>query len=164
MSTTEPILKLKFLSHGTLECRDLKRSRHFYEHFLGFEVMQTSERSLLMRLGGDNTLGVVENKNRAPDAEMAVYTHNGVDVSTDQEVDAAFKTIHEQAEHWGLSILTEPTVMHGAYSFYFRDVDGNCWEIVANPDGGYSRFFAHGNMTGVGHMAQGFRFYRPSDK
>jgi catechol-2,3-dioxygenase len=39
-------LKLNFLSHGTLESRDLAFSRRFYEEFLGLEVVQTS-RSLL---------------------------------------------------------------------------------------------------------------------
>ena len=36
----EPTLKLKFISHGTLECRDLAFTRRFYEEFLGFEVVQ----------------------------------------------------------------------------------------------------------------------------
>ena len=37
-----PALKLNFLSHGTLESRDLAFSRRFYEEFLGLEVVQTS--------------------------------------------------------------------------------------------------------------------------
>ena len=35
-----PVLKLNFLSHGTLESRDLTFSRRFYEEFLGLEVTQ----------------------------------------------------------------------------------------------------------------------------
>jgi hypothetical protein len=27
---------------------------------------------------------------------------------------------------------------HGAYCFYVLDLDGNCWEILANRVGGYS--------------------------
>ena len=37
-----PALKLNFLSHGTLESRDLAFSRRFYEEFLGLDVIQTS--------------------------------------------------------------------------------------------------------------------------
>jgi catechol-2,3-dioxygenase len=37
-----PALKLRFLSHGTLESRDLAFSRRFYEEFLGLEIVQTS--------------------------------------------------------------------------------------------------------------------------
>jgi catechol-2,3-dioxygenase len=44
-----PALKLRFLSHGTLESRDLAFSRRFYEEFLGLEVVQTSPISLLIR-------------------------------------------------------------------------------------------------------------------
>lgn len=36
-----PRLKLKFLSHGTLESKDLARSRRFYEEFLGPSPPQT---------------------------------------------------------------------------------------------------------------------------
>ena len=48
----EPALKLNFLSHGTLESRDLEFTRKFYEEFLGFEVHRTSPISLIVRLGG----------------------------------------------------------------------------------------------------------------
>ena len=51
-----PALKLNFLSHGTLESRDLAFSRRFYEEFLGLEVVQTSPISLLIRLGGPTRL------------------------------------------------------------------------------------------------------------
>ena len=56
---SRPALKLNFLSHGTLESRDLGFSRRFYEEFLGLEVVQTSPISLLVRLGGPNTIAVV---------------------------------------------------------------------------------------------------------
>ena len=58
-----PALKLNFLSHGTLESRDLAFSCRFYEEFLGLEVVQTSSISLLIRLGGPNTVAVVYSKN-----------------------------------------------------------------------------------------------------
>ena len=35
-----PTLKLSFLSHGTLESKDLEFTRRFYEQFFGFEVVQ----------------------------------------------------------------------------------------------------------------------------
>ena len=57
-----PALKPNFLSHGTLESRDLAFSRRFYEEFLGLEVVQTSPISLLIRLGGPNTIAVVYSK------------------------------------------------------------------------------------------------------
>jgi catechol 2,3-dioxygenase-like lactoylglutathione lyase family enzyme len=42
-STKAPLLNIKFLSHGTLESRDLQASRRFYEEVLGLEVIQQIE-------------------------------------------------------------------------------------------------------------------------
>src|SRR5437763_9081696 len=94
-----PALKLNFLSHGTLESRDLAFSRRFYEEFLGFEVVQTSPISLLVRLGGANSIAVVYSKQPH---EMNLLNHNGLDVRTKDEVDAAYRTVCDQAETWKL--------------------------------------------------------------
>src|SRR5258707_7982768 len=90
-----PVLKLNFLSHGTLESRDLAFSRRFYEEFLGFEVVQTSPISLLVRLGGANTIAVVYSKHVG---EMNLLNHNGLDVRTKDEVDAEYCTVCAQAD------------------------------------------------------------------
>ncbi len=68
VQATEPALKLKFLSHGTLESKDLEAARKFYAEFLGFEVIRTSKISLMIRLGGHHIYAVVENRKR--DSEM----------------------------------------------------------------------------------------------
>ena len=90
-----PALKLNFLSHGTLESRDLGFSRRFYEEFLGLDVIQTSPISLLIRLGGPNTIAVVYSKNVG---DMNLLNHNGLDVRTQEEVDEAHRIVCEQAE------------------------------------------------------------------
>jgi hypothetical protein len=94
-----PALKLNFLSHGTLESRDLTFSRRFYEEFLGLEVIQTSPMSLLIRLGGPNTIAVVYSKNVGG---MNLLNHNGLDVRTREEVDEAHRIVCAQAEQWHL--------------------------------------------------------------
>jgi catechol 2,3-dioxygenase-like lactoylglutathione lyase family enzyme len=90
-----PALKLNFLSHGTLETRDVAFSRRFYQEFLGLEVVQTSPISLLIRLGGPNTIAVVYSKQAHA---MSLLNHNGLDVRTQDEVDAAHRVVVEQAE------------------------------------------------------------------
>src|SRR6266852_1352660 len=109
-----PALKLNFLSHGTLESRDLAFSRRFYEEFLGFEVVQTSPISLLVRLGGANTIAVVFSKHVG---EMNLLNHNGLDVRTKDEVDAAYGTVCAEAETWRLKKISKPHLQHGTYSF-----------------------------------------------
>src|SRR5947199_904640 len=94
-----PALKLNFLSHGTLESRDLAFSRRFYEEFLGLEIVQTSPISLLIRLGGPNTIAVVYSKQAH---EMNLLNHNGLDVRTQEEVDATHRIVCTEADKWKL--------------------------------------------------------------
>src|SRR5258708_26961046 len=85
-----PALNVNVLSHGSLESRDLGFSRRFYEEFLGLEVVQTSPISLLIRLGGPNTIAVVYSKQVG---EMTLLNHNGLDVHSQEEVDEAYRTV-----------------------------------------------------------------------
>src|SRR5258708_2239164 len=143
-ASTTPRLKLKFLSHGTLESKDLEASRRFYSDFLGLEVVRTSPISLLIRLGGDNTIAVVQTKNKT---EMPFLNHNGIDVETQAEVDEAYRIVDAERARWGLHKITRPALQHGTYSFYFWDRDDNCWEILSNPAGGYSWLVELGALT-----------------
>src|SRR5438552_16726232 len=107
-----PALKLNFLSHGTLESRDLAFSRRFYEEFLGLEVVQTSPISLLIRLGGPNTIAVVYSKQPH---EKNMLNHNGHDVRTQEEVDEAQRTVCAQADRRKAKDNTSPQLHHGTY-------------------------------------------------
>ncbi len=156
---TKPALKLKFLSHGTLESRDLDFSRKFYEEFLGLEVVQTSKISLMVRLGGQHCIAVVYTKRPS---EMGLLNHNGLDVDTQEDVDAAYDIAVAEAEKWNLHKITKPVLQHGTYSFYFWDADDNCWEILSNPEGGYGWLFEIGDQTGKGHHDRNFK--RPGVK
>src|SRR5260370_30259273 len=100
----EPALKLEFLSHGTLESRDLAFSRRFYEEFLGLDVVQTSPISLLIRLGGPNTIAVVYSKQVR---EMNLLNHNGLDVRPQDDVDEAHHIVCAQAETVHLNKLSK---------------------------------------------------------
>src|SRR3979490_2399444 len=96
-----PTLKLKFLSHGTLESKDLDFTRKFYEEFMGFEVIRPAKISLWIRLGGNNIYAVVqvmEGKKR----EMTFLNQNGVDVETEDDVDEAHRLVVRDAEKWRL--------------------------------------------------------------
>ena len=153
-ATRKPALKLEFLSHGTLESRDLGFSRKFYEEFLGLEVVQTSPISLLIRLGGPNTIAVVYSKQPH---EMNLLNHNGLDVRSKEEVDEAYRTVCAEAEKWRLKKISKPHLQHGTYSFFFWDGDDNCWEILTNPEGGYSWLFEQGDQEGKGHLDRNFK-------
>jgi hypothetical protein len=106
-------LKLQFLSHGTLESRDLEKTRR-----------------LMIRLGGENSIAVVENPRKA---SMPLLNHNGLDVATREEVDECHRILDQGKEQWGLKKITQPADQHGTYSFYFAHLDDNWWEILADP-------------------------------
>lgn len=149
----EPALKLNFLSHGTLECRNLAETRRFYEEFFGFETVQTSKISVWCRLGGAHTYVCVQNPDKP---KMALLGHNGIDVATDAEVDQAYQIVVRDAAKWGLYEISKPIIQHGSYSFYFWDRDDNCWEILSNPPGGYGWMFERGDQEGMGHLKRSF--------
>ena len=152
------LIKTTFLSHGTLGSRDLEATRRFYEEFLGLEVVRTSPVSLMIRLGSQHVYAVVYTKRK--DRMPRLY-HNGLDVSTDAEVDAAWRLCNEQAQKWGLHEITKPIARHGTYSFLFWDGDDNAWEILSNPRGGYTWIFEQGDLTGKGHFDKEFLAQRP---
>jgi len=154
-SPAAPALKLNFLSHGTLDSGDLAFSRKFYEEFLGLQVVQTSPISLMIRLGGDHVIAVVYSKKGL--GEMNLLNHNGLDVETKEEVDEAHRIVVEQAEKWKLTKISKPYLQHGTYSFFFWDADGNCWEILTNPQGGYRWIFEQGDQEGKGHLDRNFK-------
>ncbi len=153
-----PAIKPRFISHGTLGCRDLARTRRFYGEFLGLEVVQTSPISLMVRLGGDHVYAVVQVKQKS---EMPRFYHNGLDVETPEKVDEAYRTVLANQETWGLHMATRPVEQHGTYSFMFWDLDDNCWEILSNPPCGYMWIFEQGDLEGKGHFERGFHKRRP---
>ena len=147
-------LKLNFFSHATIDTSDIERARKFYKEFMGFDVVQTSQISLLIRLGGNTSIAVVQTKKPLT---MHLLNHNGLDVLTKEDVDEAHRTVVAQAANWGIHKISQPTLQHGTYSFFFWDADENCWEILTNPEGGYGWLFGVGDQKGRGHLDKNFK-------
>ena len=94
------------------------------------------------------------------DAKKLLDANEGwtyVDVRTPEEVDEAHRTVCAEAETWDLKKISKPHLQHGTYSFFFWDADDNCWEILTNPQGGYSWLFEQGDQTGKGHLDRSFK-------
>ena len=134
-----PLLKIQRLGHGTLECSDIAKTRRFYEEVLGLEVIQTSPVSLMIRKDTNHTYAVVETGR--PHKEMNMLNHNGLDVCSAEEVDAAYELLVTVKDEYGLGKIQRPRRSHGDYAFYFSDLDGNWWEVVAVRQGGYASDF-----------------------
>jgi predicted lactoylglutathione lyase len=101
---------------------------------------------MLLRKGTDHTYVVVETGEQS---RMSMLDHNGIDVASRAEVDAAFETLHAVKDEYGIQRINRVMDQHGAYSFYFSDVDGNWWELLHGRSQGYAFVYAEGrDITG----------------
>lgn len=121
------VVRGEYLSHGTMECYDLSRSRRFYEEFLGLECVRHARSAMVVRcglrfhivcLGVGQSLQPVSQKN-----------HWGIDVGSTTEVDRIHKAATEMKNHYEIRTITNCVNQHGVYSFYVEDLDHNWWEI-----------------------------------
>jgi catechol 2,3-dioxygenase-like lactoylglutathione lyase family enzyme len=147
-STKTPILDIARLGHGTLECVDLVKTRRFYEEVLGLDVIQTSPISLLIRKGYDHTYAVVETGKAAKG--QGLMSHNGLEVGSQEAVDRCYEQLMKIKDQYAIRKIQHPHRQHGNYAFYFMDLDGNWWEIVAVTPGGYANAFRDKNYDLTG--------------
>ncbi len=123
----EPLIKPSKLSHGTLECHDLKESRRFYEEFLGLECVRHGPRTMLARKGGDWAVVCVNAGDKVHPQNY--FNHWGIDVDSREEVDEAHAKAVQFKEKYGIKKIADPLENHGAYSFYFEDLNSSWWEV-----------------------------------
>src|SRR3974390_1514395 len=119
----EPLNKPVMLSHGTITCRNLEASRRFYEEFLGFDVVQHTERGLLLRKGGYCSIVCLEVGDHVKPVDR--QHHWGLDLDSREAVDRALALAHEKKDEYGIPQISRITDHHGGYSFYFGDLDHN---------------------------------------
>ncbi|MDI1449382.1 VOC family protein [Polyangium sp. 6x1] len=144
-SKQDSIVKPHRLSHGTLICADMQRTRRFYEEFLGLEVVRHAPSAMMFRLSTGIHVVCVE---CGPSKlwGMHVLHHWGIDVGTEKEVDDAYQSALEHKDEYGIRAIMKPVTQHGAYSFYLQDLDQNWWEIQCSPLD-HEAYFARGDVV-----------------
>ena len=150
MSTTaiaESIVRPMAFSHGTLECVDVLESRKFYEEFLGVECVRHVEPPVIMiRLNSQGcTVVCVQVGDKARD--QRVFNHWGVDVESREKVDEAYANAKKYKDKYGIKRVQPPSELHGDYSFYLMDRDGNWWEIQCIENFTYDENFKRGDIV-----------------
>lgn len=121
------IVRPSFMSHGTLESRNLKETRRFFEEVLGLECVRHSKSSMAVRCGMKFHIVCVEvGETVKPQSSQH---HWGLDVDTREEVDVARQKVVELRERYGIRQILDSETRHGVYSFYIEDQDYNWWEI-----------------------------------
>ncbi len=117
----------------TIGVADLARSRAFYEH-LGWRGQEVDETVFfqagalaLVLWGRDKLAADVGVTNGACDFSGIALAHN---VRPRDEVEEIINLAREA----GGFVTSEPAMtFYGGYAGYFRDSDGNPWEIAHNP-------------------------------
>jgi catechol-2,3-dioxygenase len=122
------VIKPWLMSHGTMQCYDLRESRRFYEEFLGLECVRQGKPAIFLRCGMKWHIVCVQAGQHVKPAH--VHQHWGLEVKSREEVDAAQQKCHELKEKYRIGRIYPPSLQHGVYSFYFEDLDHNWWEIL----------------------------------
>jgi catechol 2,3-dioxygenase-like lactoylglutathione lyase family enzyme len=140
----ERLVKARRMSHGTLMCADRRKTRRFYEEFLGLETVIHSKNSMMVGLSTDFHVVCVSVRPEKL-ANMHVFHHWGIDVDTRAEVDAAFQRANELKDTYGIKKIMKPVEQHRVYSFYLQDLDNNWWEIQ-HTERHHDEYFARGDQ------------------
>src|SRR5258706_11383048 len=113
------------LSHGTLMCKDLAKSRRFYEEFLGLEVVRHARPALMLRLKSGMYVVAVCIGEKGPNQH--VLTHWGLNVATRSGVDKAHAEAQRLKGEDGIQRINKVLERHGAYGVHFQDLGNNRW-------------------------------------
>ncbi|MDB5965999.1 MAG: hypothetical protein JWQ72_2499 [Polaromonas sp.] len=123
----DSVVKPSYLSHGTLECRSLAASRPFFEEFLGLQCVRHAKSAMVLRCGMKFHIVCLEVGTALH--PVTVDNHWGIDVDSPEEVERIWHAAHALKEKYGIRQVMDLVKQHGAFSFYFEDLDQNWWEI-----------------------------------
>ncbi len=127
--TAAPLAGTLALTHGTLECENLVKTRRFYREFLGLSCVREAPRVQFTWLEGEWVL-VCASSGQPLFAKQGIENRWGLGVATAAEVDAAYCAATDQREEWEIQEITPlRTDPDGILSFCLQDLDGNWWEI-----------------------------------
>lgn len=140
----KPLIELPFLSHGHATLKDVEESVRFYRDFFGLDVVKTSPRTLVARLGSNTAIvGVTlgEKGLAKADRPWLENSHFGFDFETADDVKEARELSLEHRENFNIQNVGELLEDEEGFSFMLFDQDGNYWQMLENQAGGYSRYF-----------------------
>ena len=126
------------LRHLALRVIDLKRSRRFYERFLGMKVVWEPDSENVYFSSGPDNLALhqipASERDRYRAGSGQFLDHFGVIVESRQAVDAMFADLEREGDQYG-AVIAKPPKLHrdGSYSFYFADPDGNVIQALYEP-------------------------------
>jgi catechol-2,3-dioxygenase len=117
------------VSYVTLEVADVDATHRFYRDVLGLDVfLRDGAIHAPGHRGGVNLIAVPAAGEILP---QPVLNHHGLTVPAQQE--DVIRALHEElkvhAADYGIGKVMGASSQHGSFSFYFRDLDTNWWEL-----------------------------------
>ena len=123
------------LSHGTMECYDLDRSRQFYREVLGLDVVAPSPSAKPHYVKHPATPWYIVSL-QVPLSEKKILGPNQrftLALDSARAVEEAQRWLKESGKEAGITGLTEISDRNGVVSFLLSDLDSNWWEIASPP-------------------------------
>jgi catechol 2,3-dioxygenase-like lactoylglutathione lyase family enzyme len=122
------------LSHGTITCLNLDRSRQFYREVLGLDVVSPSRSVKPSYIKHPSTPWYVVSLERAPElrvplTRMQRYT---IAVESPAALIEAHRRLKEGGAEAGVTELEEITETAESVSFLLSDPDKNWWEVTSS--------------------------------
>ena len=151
LKSQNPLLDVHFLSHGHATLKDVDESAQFYRDFLGLDVVKTSPRTLVARLGSNTVIvGVTIGEKGLAKAHRPWLenAHFGFDMVMADEVKEARELSLENRAAFKIQTVSDIVESDEGLSFMLVDQDGNYWQILENPVAGYSDHFGDTCDTG----------------
>ncbi len=118
---------------------NLEKSRRFYEDMLGLQCAALGSERMLVRSDPGLNAGnvprplVLDVRQGEVGNPQRMLHHWGMDLVSRKSVDLMNARLLANREAYGLGEIQEPSFNHGAYSFYFQDLDSNWWEFQFRP-------------------------------
>jgi len=115
-------------THGTLQCDDIERSRHFYVDVLGLEIAAGFNTAQYIKHPAAPWYVVV--LQRSPRQYLAPVNRFTLQMASALEVAQAHREFETKQNELGLTEVGTLESNNGNASFLFSDLDKNWWELT----------------------------------
>ena len=139
-----PIEKARGLSHGTLECHDIKTTRRFYREFLGLDTVRHGMPAFMTYRREPRVYVACV---AAGESIVAQGYENRweLTVASASDVRKAHQAALDKQAEYDIREVRAVEVREGATYFALQDLDGNWWEITDRDPATYDELFARGD-------------------
>ena len=117
------------LTHGTLQCDNIERSRRFYVDLLGLEIAAGFNTAHYIKYPASPWYIVV--LQRSPRQYLAPVNRFTLQCASAVEVEQAHREFATQENNLGITKLGELGATDGKTNFIFCDLDKNWWELTS---------------------------------